>query len=117
MENRTREARSRDRTAAHRVTSPPVASKWNKIEHRLFSRISISWRARPLISREVILNLIGAPTTANGTPVNAVLDDTEYPAGIKIPDKQIRELETAGVLNRHEFQGEWNYTLNPDTLH
>ena len=92
---------------------PPGTSKWNKIEHRLFSRISINWRARPLTSREVIVNTIGATTTASGTPVEAVLDTNEYPAGIKIPDKQMRELESTGSLARHDWHGEWNYTLNP----
>ena len=94
---------------------PPGTSKWNKIEHRLFSRISINCRARPLISRKVIVNLIGTTTTANGTPVNAVLDETEYPAGIKIPDQQMRELESSGVLTRQQWHGEWNYALNPNT--
>ena len=92
---------------------PPGTSKWNKIEHRLFSRISINWRARPLTSREVILNLIAGTTTASGAPVTAVLDENEYPAGIKIPDQQMRELETSGALTRHQWHGEWNYTLNP----
>jgi len=92
---------------------PPGTSKWNKIEHRLFSRISINWRSRPLTSREVIVNTIGATTTASGAPVEAVLDTREYPAGIKIPDKQMRELESNGTLTRHDWHGEWNYTLNP----
>ena len=92
---------------------PPGTSKWNKIEHRLFSRISINWRARPLTSREVILNLISGTTTASGAPVTAVLDENEYPAGIKIPDQQMRELETNGILSRHDWHGEWNYTLKP----
>lgn len=96
---------------------PPGTSKWNKIEHRLFSRISINWRARPLTSREVILNLIGATTTASGAPVTAVLDETDYPAGIKITDKQIRDLDETGRLRRHDWHGEWNYTLTPDTPH
>ena len=92
---------------------PPGTSKWNKIEHRLFSRISINWRARPLTSRQVILNLISGTTTASGAPVTAVLDENEYPAGIKIPDQQMRDLESRGVLHRHHWHGEWNYTLNP----
>lgn len=92
---------------------PPGTSKWNKIEHRLFSRISINLRARPLTSRQVIVNLIAATTTASGTPVAAVLDENEYPAGIKIPDQQMRQLETTGVLTRHDWHGEWNYTLHP----
>lgn len=94
---------------------PPGTSKWNKIEHRLFSRISINWRARPLTSREVIVNMIGATTTASGAPVEAVLDTADYPAGVKIPDQRMRQLLDDGVLVRHEWHGEWNYALNPNT--
>lgn len=94
---------------------PPGTSKWNKIEHRLFARISINWRARPLTSREVVVNSIGATTTSSGTPVQAVLDTNEYPAGIKIPDDQMRQLEDTRILARHQWHGEWNYTLHPDT--
>lgn len=94
---------------------PPGTSKWNKIEHRLFARISINWRTRPLTNREVVVNSIGATTTASGARVEAVLDTSEYPAGIKITDKQMRELEANGTLTRHDWHGEWNYTLNPDT--
>jgi hypothetical protein len=90
---------------------PPGTSKWNKIEHRLFSRISINWRGRPLISREVIVNTIGATTTAKGTPVTAVLDETEYPAGIRISDEDMQALTDDGILRRHDWHGEWNYTL------
>lgn len=68
---------------------PPGTSKWNKIEHRLFFRISINWRARPLTSREVVVNTIGATTTASGAPVQAVLDTIEYPAVIKTPDQHL----------------------------
>ena len=94
---------------------PPGTSKWNKIEHRLFSRISINWRARPLTSREVVVNSIGATTTASGAPVEAVLDTNQYPAGIKIPDQHMQQLADDGILVRHEWHGEWNYTLKPDT--
>lgn len=94
---------------------PPGTSKWNKIEHRLFSRISINWRGRPLTSHEVIVNTIGATTTASGAPVTAVLDTAEYPAGIKIPDEQMHQLANDGTLTRHDWHPEWNYTLNPDT--
>jgi len=94
---------------------PPGTSKWNKIEHRLFARISINWRARPLTSREVVVNSIGATTTASGAPIEAVLDTSQYPAGIKIPDKQMHDLEANGVLTRHNWHGEWNYTLHPNT--
>ena len=90
---------------------PPGTTKWNKIEHRLFSHISMNWRGRPLISHEVIVNLIGNTTTRSGLTVHAELDDSAYPSGIKITDQQMRELETK--IHRHDFHGEWNYTLNP----
>ncbi len=90
---------------------PPGTSKWNKIEHRLFSHISMNWRGRPLTSHEVIVETIAATTTTTGLSVQAQLDTNEYPIGIKIPDKQMRELDTSGILRRHDFHGEWNYTL------
>lgn len=92
---------------------PPGTSKWNKIEHRLFSHISMNWRGRPLTSHEVIVNTIAATTTKTGLTVHAELDQSEYPLGVKIPDKQMKALETDGVLARHDWHPEWNYTLNP----
>ena len=92
---------------------PPGTSKWNKIEHRLFSHISMNWRGRPLTSHAVIVNTIAATTTRNGLTVHAELDDSEYPLGVKIPDKQMKALDTDGILARHDWHGEWNYTLNP----
>jgi hypothetical protein len=89
---------------------PPGTSKWNKIEHRLFSRISSNWRGETLTSHEVVVNLIAATTTRTGLTVRAELDHAEYPRGIKVSDKQIRELE-ARVITRHDWHGEWNYTL------
>lgn len=94
---------------------PPGTSKWNKIEHRLFSHISMNWRGRPLTSHDVIVNTIAATTTKTGLRVHAELDQNEYPTGVKIPDSQMRELEDSGILTRHHWHGEWNYTLNPDT--
>jgi hypothetical protein len=94
---------------------PPGTSKWNKIEHRLFSHISMNWRGRPLTSHEVIVQTIAATTTRTGLTVHAELDPNTYPTGIKIPDQQIRDLETTGILTRHQFHGEWNYTLHPET--
>jgi hypothetical protein len=94
---------------------PPGTSKWNKIEHRLFSHISMNWRGRPLTSHDVIVNTIAATTTRTGLNVHAELDTNEYPAGIKIPDQQMQALADDGVLTRHDWHGEWNYTLNPDT--
>jgi len=93
---------------------PPGTSKWNKIEHRLFSAISRSWRARPLTSHEVVIETIRATTTTTGLTVDAELDLGTYERGIKISDQQIRELETS-QLHRHEFHGDWNYSLHPAT--
>ncbi len=92
---------------------PPGTSKWNKIEHRLFSHISMNWRGRPLTSHDVIVQTIAATTTASGLQVHAELDTTTYPTGVKIPDQQMKALETQGILVRHAFHGDWNYTLNP----
>lgn len=92
---------------------PPGTSKWNKIEHRLFSHISMNWRGRPLTSHQVIVNTIAATTTRTGLTVHAELDQNEYPAGVKIPDKQMRALTDDGILTRHHWHPEWNYTLNP----
>ena len=92
---------------------PPGTSKWNKIEHRLFSQISHAWRGRPLTSYDVIINTIGAVTTATGLTVTAALDPGAYPAGATATAAQIRQLEHSGALTRHDFHGEWNYTLAP----
>ena len=88
---------------------PPGTSKWNKIEHRLFSHISMNWRGRPLTSHEVIVQTIAATTTATGLAVHAELDPGLYPAGIKISDAQMAALP----LTRHTWHGDWNYTLAP----
>ncbi|WP_462287670.1 ISAzo13 family transposase [Nostocoides sp.] len=94
---------------------PPGTSKWNTIEHRLFAHISMNWRGWPLTSHEVIVNTIAATTTSTGLSVDAELDTNTYPAGIKISDQVIPNLEHRGILTRHTFHGEWNYTLHPDT--
>jgi len=96
---------------------PPGTSKWNKIEHRLFSHISMNWRGRPLTSHEVIVQTIAATTTSTGLTVHAELDEAIYPTGIKIPDQHMKALETTRILTRHDFHGEWNYTLNPEPRH
>jgi hypothetical protein len=88
---------------------PPGTSKWNKIEHRLFSFISQNWRGKPLISHEVIINLIAATTTATGLAVKSKLDTNTYPAGLKVSDQQMAELR----LRRDKFHGDWNYSLLP----
>ncbi len=92
---------------------PPGTSKWNKIEHRLFSHISMNWRGRPLTSHDVIVNTIAATTTRTGLGVHAELDHNDYPLGVKIPNQQMKALEADGTLTRHDWHGEWNYTLNP----
>ena len=88
---------------------PPGTSKWNKIEHRLFSYISMNWRGKPLTSFETILNLISSTTTTKGLTVKAEIDLNKYPKGIKVSDAQMRMID----ISRNEFHGEWNYTLRP----
>jgi hypothetical protein len=88
---------------------PPGTSKWNKIEHRLFSYISINWRGRPLVSHEVIVELIAATRTRSGLRVHAELDRGSYPLGVKVSDKQLAVVP----LRRHDWHGEWNYTVAP----
>jgi len=88
---------------------PPGTSKWNKVEHRLFSFISQNWRGKPLISHEVIINLIAATTSKTGLAVKSGLDPNSYPSGIKVTDKQMAELR----LTRDAFHGDWNYSLLP----
>ena len=90
---------------------PPGTSKWNKIEHRLFSFISQNWRGKPLVSHEVIINLIAATTSKTGLSVKSELDSNSYPAGVKVSDQQMAELR----LRRDAFHGEWNYSLLPRT--
>jgi hypothetical protein len=88
---------------------PPGTSKWNKIEHRLFSQITMNWRGRPLTSHQIIVDLIGATSTATGLTVRAELDTGTYPIGIKYTNKQVDALP----ITRHNFHGEWNYTVAP----
>ncbi len=90
---------------------PPGTSKWNKIEHRLFSVISTNWRGKPLISHEVIINLIAATTTSTGLKVYAQLDDRPYPKEIEVTDQELAAVN----ITRHPFHGEWNYTITPST--
>src|SRR5438093_1262601 len=89
---------------------PPGTSKWNKIGHRLFSQITLNWRGRPLTSHDVILSTIAAVTTTTGLTVTAVLDENRYPAGARISDEQISDIEDR-ALTRHAFHGDWNYTF------
>jgi transposase len=92
---------------------PPGTSKWNKIEHRLFSHISMNWRGRPLTSHDVIVQSIATTTTRTGLTVHAELDTDTYPVGVKIPDAQMKALHDTGALHHHDWHPEWNYTLNP----
>jgi len=94
------------------VHYPPATSKWNKIEHRLFSFISINWRAKPLTSLEVVLELISHTTTKTGLAVIAVKDSNTYPTGLKVSDDELAALN----LSRESFHGEWNYTIKPQNL-
>ena len=89
---------------------PPGTSKWNKIEHRLFSHIAMNWRGKPLVSLATIVSLIGATTTQSGLRVRAEVDRGLYPKGVKITDQQMETLN----LEPHPFHGEWNYTIRPN---
>lgn len=91
---------------------PPATSKWNKIEHRLFSYISINWRGRPLTSLETIIELLSHTTTTAGLKVTAIIDKNVYPTGIKVSDKDMNHIN----ITRNEFHGEWNYTIRPTTM-
>jgi hypothetical protein len=88
---------------------PPGTSKWNKIEHRMFSYVSINWRGRPLINHETIVNLIANTKTSKGLSIQAELDKTDYPTGIKVSDDEISQLN----IKRSSFHGEWNYSISP----
>jgi hypothetical protein len=88
---------------------PSGTSKWNKIEHRLFSFISQNWRGKPLVSHQVMVNLIAATTTKTGLQVRAEIDPGKYPKGVKASDKEAAAIR----LERDEFHGEWNYTIIP----
>jgi Rhodopirellula transposase DDE domain len=92
---------------------PPGTSKWNKIEHRMFSHISMNWRGQPLTSHEVIVNLIANTTTEKGLKIQAELDTGCYPTGIKVTDQELQDV----ALEPAAFHGEWNYTITPRTTH
>jgi len=88
---------------------PPATSKWNKIEHRLFSYISVNWRAKPLTSLEVVIDLISQTTTRTGLTVTAQADTNTYEKGLKVSDEELAQLN----IERQDFHGEWNYTIRP----
>lgn len=91
---------------------PPGTSKWNKIEHRMFSHITKNWRGRPLTSHEVVVNLIANTTTDVGLTIEASLDSKEYPTGIRVSDKEIKAIN----LVKDDFHGEWNYSIAPSII-
>lgn len=91
---------------------PPGTSKWNKIEHRLFSFITQNWRGRPLVSHQAVVNLIASTTTRAGLIVKAALDTNHYETQIKVSDQELAQLR----MIRHEFHGDWNYTLKPKKI-
>jgi hypothetical protein len=89
---------------------PPGTSKWNKIEHRLFSAISLNWRGKPLENYETVVSLIAATTTRSGLRVRAKLDEHTYERGIKVPRDVTRRL----AIRKHPFHGDWNYGFKPN---
>ena len=89
---------------------PPGTSKWNKIEHRLFCHITQNWRGKPLVSHQVIVQLIGATTTQTGLTVRCEIDANRYPKGIKVTAAEMATL----AIERDPFHGEWNYTISPN---
>ena len=88
---------------------PPGTSKWNKIEHRMFSYISMNWRGRPLVNLETVINLIANTTTEKGLKIQADLDDAAYPTGLKVSDQELEAIN----LKKADFHGEWNYSIFP----
>ncbi len=91
---------------------PPGTSKWNRIEHRLLAYISQHWRGKPLVSHEVIVNLIASTTTWTGLTGSCDLDSNKYPQGIRITDEELHQVN----IIRDQFQGEWNYTIKPNPV-
>lgn len=90
---------------------PPGTRKWNQIEHRMFSHISMNWRGKPLFSHEVVVNLIAGTTTRTGLKIEAELDTNAYPKGIHVTDEELENIK----IERADFHGEWNYTILPST--
>ena len=93
----------------HDICAPWQGTQWNRIEHKLFAFITMNWRAKPLVSYQVIIDLIGATTTTTGLKVVCELDDNLYPKGIVVSDE---ELAAVNIV-RADFHGEWNYTIKP----
>jgi len=97
------------RLKLHVCHFPPGASKWNRIEHRLFSFITQNWRGRPLVSHQAIINLIAGTTAKTGLIVKAALDTKQYDTKLKVTDQELSRIR----LVPHPFHGDWNYTLSP----
>jgi len=93
----------------HDIGAPRQGTQWNKIEHRLFSFISVNWRGKPLVSHQAIVQLIAATTTRSGLQVQCAIDDASYPAGVTVSDAEMAAL----TLTPHQFHGEWNDTIEP----
>ena len=88
---------------------PPGTSKWNKIEHRMFSFITMNWRGKPLVSLQVMVNLIANTTTEKGLQIQAALDTNKYPRGIKVSKTELDQVN----IQQADFHGDWNYTIRP----
>jgi len=88
---------------------PPGTSKWNKIEHRLFSHVAMNWRGKPLVSLAAIVSLIGSTTTSSGLRIRSEIDHGSYPLGVKITQEQMARVQ----VKPHRFHGDWNYTIQP----
>ena len=95
----------------HDINAPWQGTQWNKIEHRLFSLISQNWRAKPLVSYRVLVELISATTTKTGLTVRCELDTGQYPSGIVVSDAEMAAIN----IERAEFHGDWNYAISPNT--
>ncbi len=111
LRGRSAESSRQWKLTIHVSHLPPGTSKWNKIEHRLFSYIGMNWRGRPLISHETIVQLIAATTNASGLKVRAKLDTGTYAAGIRVTDDEMDDV----LIIRNALHGEWNYAIYPRT--
>ena len=94
----------------HDICAPWQGTQWNRIEHRLFAFITMNWRGKPLVSHQVIVQLIGATTTETGLKVCCEIDGNLYPKGVEVTDGEIQAIN----ITRDNFHGEWNYTIAPN---
>lgn len=92
----------------HDICAPWQGTQWNRIEHRLFAFITMNWRGKPLVSHQVIVQLIGSTTTDKGLTVRCEIDANSYPKGVKVSDAAMAEIS----ITHHDFHGEWNYTIS-----